>query len=426
MIDASYPRVMLGNIVRSWLAGVLTAIVAMGVLVATPHTASAATAPDLGDAENFAVLGGAGVTNTGTTVVTGDLGIAPVTGFNPPGVVVGTIHPTAPQAQADLTTAYNNLLAQGPATGVLSQLGTQTLGPGIYSPTDAGGAPVPSFDITGELTLDAGGDPNAVFIFKMESTLITAAGAPGIPASRVTLTGGAQACNVFWQVGSSATLGTYSIFAGNILAQAAITANTGAIVDGRLLAQTESVTLQFNTITASFCGSDPARSTTTRLTSSCALGQRGQVTLFATVTTPGPVPPTGAVEFFADGVSLGTAPIVNGRATLPVNLAQGVRRIFARYQGSVVLNPSNSPLLTQLVGPGYLCPVVKKRPPAKSSASSKQEAGGIVRSKNENFTGIVATSDRDKLQKKLHHIDTFVEHVKQRAFNHPALIGPHA
>jgi hypothetical protein len=180
-------------------------------LVALSPQASRAEAPvALGSAANFAVLAGSTVTNTGATTVTGDLGVSPgtaVTGF-PPGTVIGTTHaghPAAAQAQMDLTTAFND--AAGRSVGavtVAGNLGGQTLTPGLYKSTS-------SLEISsGDLTLDAQGDANAVFIFQMASTLITT------PGRQVILSGGAQAANIFWQVGSSATLGTTSVFAGNI------------------------------------------------------------------------------------------------------------------------------------------------------------------------------------------------------------------
>ena len=208
-------------------------------------TAPAAGMPgvDLGTAGNFAILAGAGVTNTGNTIVTGDLGTSPtgtVVGF-PPGIVVGSIHaanPTAAQAKVDLTTAYND--AQGRSTGAISlpgDLSGLTLAPGLY---------VNSTSVmisAGNLTIDAQGNPNAVFIFKMGSTLTTS------PGTGVVLIGGAQAKNIYWSVGTSATLGTNSVFYGNILADQSISLNTGATLYGRALTRIASVTLQANIVT---------------------------------------------------------------------------------------------------------------------------------------------------------------------------------
>lgn len=210
-----------------------------------PHQfATAAQAPvPLGSASNFGVLASSTVTSSGATVVNGDLGVWPgtsVAGF-PPGKVVGTMHVTDPAAQAaqgDLTTAY--LDAQGRTTAPVSvagNIGGQTLPPGLYKSTS-------SLEISsGDLTLDGQGDPNAVFIFQIASTLVTTSG------RQVILIGGAQAANVFWQVGSSATIGTTSGMKGNILALESIAIQTGATLQGRALARTAAVTLEGNGIT---------------------------------------------------------------------------------------------------------------------------------------------------------------------------------
>jgi len=196
----------------------------------------------LGTAGNFAVLAGSTVTNTGPTAVTGDLGVSPssaVTGF-PPGTLVGAIHAadaTAATAIADLTTAYNDAAGRTLcAVTVAGNLGGMTLRPGLYKSTSSLGV------TSGDLTLDAQGDGDAVFIFKMASTLTTTSG------RQVILAGGAKAANVYWQVGSSATLGTTSAFRGTIMADQAITLDTGATLDGRALARIAAVALASNTI----------------------------------------------------------------------------------------------------------------------------------------------------------------------------------
>jgi ice-binding like protein len=236
---------------RRRILGVLGLMVGLSVFVAA-NVVSAAEAPvGLGTAESFAVLAGSTVTNTGPTVVNGNLGVSPgtaVTGF-PPGLVNGTIHAanaTASQAQSDLTIAYDDAAGRAPNTtfGGPTDLGGMTLPPGVYtSPT--------SFGITGTVTLDAQGDPNAVFIFQVGSTLITSTN------STVALINGAQACNVFWQVGSSATLQVGSTFVGTILALTSITANTNAVIEGRLLARNGATTLDSNTITTPQCAASP-------------------------------------------------------------------------------------------------------------------------------------------------------------------------
>jgi hypothetical protein len=196
----------------------------------------------LGGAGAFAVLAGSTVTSTGATALTGDLGVSPgtaVTGF-PPGTLTGTKHygnPTSAQGMADLTTAYNDAAGrtQSPVT-IAGNLGGLTLPPGLYKSTS-------SLSISsGDLTLDAQGDPNAVFIFQMASTLTTTSG------RKVILSGGAKSTNIFWQVGSSATLGTTSVFKGTIMANQSITLSTGASLNGRALARIGAVTLAGNAV----------------------------------------------------------------------------------------------------------------------------------------------------------------------------------
>jgi hypothetical protein len=222
-------------------AFVLCAAFALGAAVAA---APAHLNPvDLGSAAKFAVLAGSTVTNTGRTIINGDLGVWPgtaVTGFGP-GVVNGTIQAgdvAAHHGQASLTIAYNDAAARTTGVvGVAGDLGGQTLGPGLYKSTS-------TLAVTGDLTLDAQGNPNAVFIFQIASGLTVSS------TSGVVLKGGAQAANVFWQVGSSATLGTGSDFKGTILALTSISIATGATLDGRALARNGAVTLDSDAITA--------------------------------------------------------------------------------------------------------------------------------------------------------------------------------
>jgi uncharacterized repeat protein (TIGR01451 family) len=201
--------------------------------------------------QSFAVLGASTVTNTGPSVVTGNLGVSPgtaATGF-PPGLVMGgTIHAAdevALQAQTDTTVAYNNLAGQTctlDMTGV--DLGGKTLVPGVYCFSS-------SAQLTGVLTLNAEGKADAVWVFQVGSTLTTAS------SSSVLLMNGGSACNVYWQVGSSATLGTATSFVGNILALASITLTTGANVSGRVLARTGAVTLDTNNVAPAECALQP-------------------------------------------------------------------------------------------------------------------------------------------------------------------------
>ena len=200
----------------------------------------APAAPSLGRAQRFAVLGGSTVTNTGATAITGDLGVSSpgvsVTGFPPGTIARGAQHigdPAANQAQADAQTAYGALagkVCNTPLTG--QDLGGKTLSPGVYCFTS-------SAQLTGRLVLDARGNGNGVWVFQIASTLTTAPNASVVMGKR------GRAGNVFWQVGSAATLGTGTAFAGNILAYSSITMNTGASLSGRALAR-QAVTLDSN------------------------------------------------------------------------------------------------------------------------------------------------------------------------------------
>ena len=216
-----------------------------------PATARSATV-DLGTAESFVALGGSTVTNTGPSVLSGDLGVAPgtsIVGFGSPAVVNGATHVNngvANQAQSDLTTAYDVAAAEPvPPGNVLTgtDLGTLTLTAGAYSFAS-------SAQLTGPLTLDAENDPDAQFVFQIGSTLTTAS------ASSVLLVNGASPCNVFWQVGSSATIGSATAFQGNVMALTSISVNSGATVSGRLLARNGAVTLINNVLDASMCGAN--------------------------------------------------------------------------------------------------------------------------------------------------------------------------
>lgn len=197
----------------------------------------------LAGASDFAILAGAAISNTGATAITGDLGLSPgssVGGF-PPGILVGTKHindPAANQAKLDLTAAYNDA-AERTCTDIVTlsgNIGGLTLTPGLYKSTSSLAVS------SGDLTLDAKGNSNAVFIFQIASTLTTTSG------RKVILSGGALASNIFWQVGSSATFGTTSVFKGTVMVMQSITFNTGANLDGRGLARTGAVVMAGNTI----------------------------------------------------------------------------------------------------------------------------------------------------------------------------------
>ena len=221
---------------------------ALGALMAVPTMSMAAQPPvNLGTTSSFALLAGTGITNTGSSTVNGDIGVSPGTAFTDQADVTvhGAVHlgdAVALQAQADLIKAYDDAAGRTPVTTIPTELGGTTLTPGVYV-SESG-----TFQITGTLTLDAKGDPNGVFIFKSASTLITASD------SSVNLINGARFCRVFWQVTSSATLGTNSRFVGHIFALTSIAAQTGATVQGQLLARNGAVTLDTNTITNGICG----------------------------------------------------------------------------------------------------------------------------------------------------------------------------
>lgn len=250
---------------RTLPRGAALAVIAVAVAaLVNPLRASAAEAVNLRTAGSFAVLAGAGITNSGPTTITGDVGSHPTTtqtGFNEV-TLHGTNHggnEVTQKAKDDLTTAYTQAAGSGPVTRVATELGDSTLKPGVYDSADG------TFGITGTLTLDTEGDPHAVFIFQAASTLITASD------SRVIVLNGAEACNVFWQVGSSATLGTDSSLIGSVLASESISAGTRATVEGRLLALNGAVTLLTNTITNKTCPT-PAPTTTTTVATTTTSG----------------------------------------------------------------------------------------------------------------------------------------------------------
>jgi len=230
------------------------------------------------------------VTNTGSSILNGNLGVSPgtaITGF-PPGIVNGSTHVSdgvASQAQSDLTTAYNTAAAALPSTDLTGQdLGGLTLTPGAYH-FDS------SAQLTGALTLNAEGNPNAEFVFQVGTALTTASN------SSVVMINGGTPCNVYWQVGSSATLGTTTAFQGSVLALTSITMNTSATALGRMLARNGAVTLDSNTLTPSTCTfgtstmTTPGRTRTSRSFTAVVKGTHIARVRFVIASTSARTPP---------------------------------------------------------------------------------------------------------------------------------------
>lgn len=294
----------------------LSASIVLGILSVSTMPAAFAAEPKigLGATESYSVLAGQTVTNTGTSVLASDLGVSPgtaITGF-PPGIVLGTVHAAdapASQAQSDLVIAYDDAAGRVPTASVAGDLVGQTLPGGVYKSTGP-------LAVSGTLTLDAQNDPNTVFVFQVASTLTTAS------ASNISLVNGAQACNVYWQVGSSATLGTASTFKGSILALTSITATTDATVEGRALARNGAVTLDNNVFTAPGClTSIPTVPPTTTAPATTA----------PATTAPATSSPTGTVPAT-------TTPATTAPATLPAATTPGT---------STLTSTATIPALTQ-------------------------------------------------------------------------------
>ena len=236
------------NRTNNKLLSIILAASLFGTIAAPRLVMAAEKAVDVGTTSNFSILAGETVTNTGSTEITGDVGLYAGSAFpGAPDVILnGAMHlsdPVAEIAKEDLVTAYNDLAGRTPQL-INRELGGQTLIPGVYV------SATKDFQLTGKLTLDGQGDPNAIFIFQTDTTLITAS------ASSVELIGRAIKCGVFWKVGSSATLGANSSFAGRIFALTSISLETGAEIQGQLLARSGSVTLDTNKINGEACNVD--------------------------------------------------------------------------------------------------------------------------------------------------------------------------
>ena len=317
----------------------LLAVTTGASLFLTMGTASAAIVDtiDLGDAAVFSVLAGTTVTNTGPSVLALSVGVAPgtaITGFGGADGSAATIEANtqpAIDAQAALTTAYTE--AEGrlvePAFVVTPELGGLTLVGGVYATNEATSLKG-ALNLTGTLTLDGAGDPNSVFIFQTNSTLSTAG------ASTVTLINGAQACNVFWQVGSSATLSGGSTFVGNILALTSISVGTGVTVEGRALARNGAVTLDTDTFTTVGCDMTAgttttlAATTTTLAATTTTAGATTTTTTTAagtTTTTLATASPTTTVVFAVPGTTTTTVGPLEAMATTTTTEAGGATEV---------------------------------------------------------------------------------------------------
>ena len=332
--------------------------VALAALLVSASPVFPQSAPALGTAQSYAVLGGSTVTNTGPSVINGDLGVSAgsaVTGF-PPGVVTnGAIHAAdaaAAQAQNDLTTAYNNLAGQGCTSDLTGQnLGTLVLTPGVYCFAS-------SAQLTGTLTLNAQGNANSVFIFKIGTTLTTASNAT------VSVINGGPACNVFWQVGSSATLGTGTTFAGNILALTSITLNTTARISGRALARNGAVTLDSNNVDRFACaGTAPTCPTITLAPATLPSATVGVVVNQALTASGG----AGASSFTVIAGALPT-----GLSLTPAGLLAGTLTAAGTFNFTVRATDANGctgvrPYTVSVAPAG--CPVITLSPPTLPNAT---------------------------------------------------------
>jgi Ice-binding-like len=359
-------------VARRKSAALIAVTVAAAVLLMVGTNANAAIVPTvpLATAANYSVLGASTVTNTNATVLNNSLGLWPgtsITGF-PPGIVVppattDTTNAAAQQAQSDLTAAYVDAAGRPLNATTTADLVNLNLQGGVYAGPSKG-----ALLLTGPLTLDGAGDPSSVFIFQTDSTLITSSG------STVNLINGAQECNVFWQVGSSATLGTGSVFRGNILALTSITVESGVTVHGRALARNGAVTLDNDTFIAPTCAQQipptttttqpttttappgtttttapPATTTTTAPPATTTTTQPTTTTTVAPAAVTGPIPPSGGTP---TAVALPDIPIALTPG-VPVALVPPVPDVPVALTGgpAVPVTRTGGPGVPRVVGP---------------------------------------------------------------------------
>ncbi|WIX98585.1 ice-binding family protein [Amycolatopsis mongoliensis] len=333
----------------------------LGLVVGAPQAVAAEAPVGLGTAASYSVLGGQAVTNTGPSRLAGNLGVSPgtaITGF-PPGTAAGATHAgdaVAGQAQSDLVVAYDDAAGRAPTANVAGDLVGRTLVGGVYKSSGP-------LALGGTLTLDGQGASDTVWIFQVASTLITAS------ASAVNLINGAQACHVYWQIGSSATLGTNSHFVGTIMALTSITVTTGTVVAGRALARNGQVSLDDTTFTTPRCATTPTTTpTTTGTTTSPGTGTTTPGTGTGT-TTPGTgttSPGTGTTTGPGTGTTTTTSPAGGGTTTSSPGAGLGTTWTATGPNGgtgthgtvpggtSGLAGTGATPLLRPLIGLGVL------------------------------------------------------------------------
>ena len=314
---ATRRRAPLGARAKTLAAATLLAALTSATLFAGSAVAAPAKV-GLGTAESFSVLAGSTVTNTGPTTMFGDLGLSPGSSVTGAPHVLGATHvddAVAIEAKNSLTTAYNDAASRPTEGSAGTDLTGQTFTPGVYTASSS------LLLSSGAVTLDAQGDPNAVFIFQIGTTLTTGSN------TSVSLINGAQACNVFWQVGSSVTLGTGTRFVGTVMAAATITANTAATIHGRLLAQTGAVNLDTNTITNSTCAGGGETTTATEATTLTEATARAEATAVAGTTTTTPAA-NSATPAAASGASAPTS--TTPATTVAAKNAANAKRAAAR------------------------------------------------------------------------------------------------